>query len=129
MLVTIKDDTLSGQTKHQLDLHIQERSCTVKEIIRKRIFQEVENYNNKLPEYFNSLVQPTDAEYTLNGYRLREKRKIDPEQQYYLALEAFMKNGFFMLINDQQIDDPEAKIELTNNMVISFIKLTPLVGG
>jgi hypothetical protein len=129
MLVTIKDDTLSGQTKHQLDLHIQEDSCTVKEIIRKRIFQEVENYNNKLPEYFNSLVQPTDAEYTLNGYRLREKRKIDPEQQYYLALEAFMKNGFFMLINDQQIDDPEAKIELTDNMVISFIKLTPLVGG
>lgn len=129
MLVTIKDDTLSGQTKHQLNLHIQESSCTVKEIIRKRIFQEVENYNSKLPEYFNSLVQPSDAEYTLNGYRLREKRKIDPEQQYYLALEAFMKNGFFMLINDQQIDDPEAKIELKDNMVISFIKLTPLVGG
>jgi hypothetical protein len=36
---------------------------------------EVEIYNNKMPEYFNGLVQPNDAEKTLNGLRLKDKQK------------------------------------------------------
>ena len=129
MNIIIKDDSISGKTKNQINLQVSEKSYTVKELIRKRIFQEVNHYNQRLPEYFNSLVQPTDAEQTLNGYRLKDKRHVDPEKQYYLALDAFLKNGFFILINDEQVEDLETQIQVVDNMEISFVKLTPLVGA
>lgn len=129
MNIIIKDDSLTGKTQNQIHLEVSEETCTVKELIKKRIFQEVANYNNRRPEYFKSLVQPTDAEQTLNGYRFREKRQVDPEKQYYLALDAFLKNGFFILVNDQQVEGLENELQLVDNMEVSFVKLTPLVGG
>jgi hypothetical protein len=34
-------------------------------------------------EYFNGLVQPTESEKTLNGYKMRHRRPIDAEGQVY----------------------------------------------
>ena len=51
--------------------------------------QEVEEYNQKKPEFFRGLVQPKDAEKTLNGYRLEAKRQIEWEPQCERALQAF----------------------------------------
>ena len=42
----------------------------------------------KDPEYFRGLVQPTDAERVLNGYRLRQRRKIDWEKQCQCTLDS-----------------------------------------
>ena len=52
---------------------------TVHELIRARIYQEVQDYNQHEPEYFRGLVEPTAAERVLNGYKLKAKRKIDWE--------------------------------------------------
>ncbi len=60
---------------------------------------------------------------------MKHQGKIDPEKQYYLALDAFMKNGFFLIVNDNQVDSLEEEIVLKENMEFNFIKLTPLVGG
>jgi len=129
MKILVKDETLGGKTKNTFSIETAERFLTVKELIRLRIFEEVGRFNEKLPEYFASLVQPTNAEVTLNGYRMIEKRNVDPEKQYYLALDAFLKNVFFLIINDKQVDSLEQRIELTENMELNFVKLTPLVGG
>ena len=91
--------------------------------------QEVETYNQKLPQYFNGLVEPTEAEKTINGYKLNTRRAIDGEKQVYTALHAFQKNTFFVLIDDVQAESLEQEIELSGNPLVSFIKLTPLVGG
>ena len=90
---------------------------------------EVAQYNNKLPEYYNGLVQPTDAEQTLNGYKLKAKRKVDAEKQVYAALHAFENNGYFVLIDNIQAESLEQMVVINSNTAISFIKLTPLVGG
>jgi hypothetical protein len=89
----------------------------------------VKDFNERRPEYFQGLVQPTRAEQTLNGYRLRERKKIDAEKQVYIALDAFQKNGYFVLIDDKQADSLEQEVLLTASSTINFVKLTPLVGG
>lgn len=129
MKLLIKDDTIGGDTNNSFIIETETKTANVRELIKLRIYSEVENYNQKLPEYFRSLIQPTEAEVTLNGYKMIEKRKIDPEKQYYLALDAFNKNNYFLIINNKQVEELEQEIEIQDNMELQFIKLTPLVGG
>lgn len=74
----------------------------MKNIIEARVRAEVEAYNNSMPQYFQGLVQPANAEQTLNGYKLREHRKIDAEKQCVVAVDAFVNNGYFVLIDNIQ---------------------------
>ena len=78
---------------------------------------------------FQGLAQPTELEQVLNGYRLRPQQLIDAEQQVYRALEAFQKNGFFVLVNDRQVESLDQEVWLGTGATASFLKLTPLVGG
>jgi hypothetical protein len=127
--LTIKDETAGGQTINELNVSFASELTTVKEIIKARVTAEVDGYNNKMPEYFKGLVEPGDAERTLNGYKLKEKRKVDAEKQCLVALDAFQKNGFFILIDNIQSESLEQMVVINTNTRISFIKLTPLVGG
>ncbi len=129
MTITIKDETFSGKVLQEICLQFKTASVTVQDIITSRVIQEVENYNQKLPEYFNGLVEPTDAEKTLSGFRLKARKKIDAEKQVYVALDAFQKNGFFVLIDNLQSESLDQTVELGVSTTVSFIKLTPLVGG
>ena len=129
VIIKVKDETGSRKVYNEIDISFDRSSITVKDLIEARVFHEVNLYNKKLPEYFNGLVQPTNAEKTLNGYRLRDRKKIDPEKQVYIALDAFQKNGYFILIDNKQADELEQEIVLSPSTKVSFIKLTPLVGG
>lgn len=127
--ITITDETFAGEILNKIMLEFESENSTVAQIISKRVSAEVASYNAKLPEYFNGLIAPTSAEKTLNGYKMRAKQSIDAEEQTYIALDAFQKNGFFVLIDNRQVDSLEEMILLTNDTKVSFIKLTPLVGG
>jgi hypothetical protein len=127
--VLIKDENASGKVLQEVSIGFNTENVSIKDIIEARVKQEVDNYNNKLPEYYNGLIEPSDAEKTINGYKLRNKRKIDPEKQAYIALDAFQKNGFFVLVDNQQYSSLDEIVRLHNDTCISFVKLTPLVGG
>lgn len=129
LTLRIKDETAIGKVYNAINVVFSNEMVTVKDIIEKRVLVEVEAYNDKLPEYYNGLVKPTEAEQTLNGFRLREKRKIDAEKQVYAALHAFNNNGYFVLIDNIQADSLEQMVVINSSTTISFIKLTPLVGG
>ncbi|NEQ97131.1 MAG: hypothetical protein F6K30_10460 [Cyanothece sp. SIO2G6] len=102
---------------------------TVRELIRSRVYQEVKDYNTRQPEYFRGLVQPTEAEQTLNGFRFRKPRQIDWEKQFNLAITAFESNGFIILVDDEQVVELEEEIIITPQTEVTFLKLVPLVGG
>jgi hypothetical protein len=127
--LTIHDETPSGQKTNTFTLDCLTEKMTVRELLRARIYQEVQDYNQKEPEYFRGLIEPTDAERVLNGYKLKAKRKIDWQQQYQRALEAFERNGFFVLVGDQQAESLDQEFEVTVDTEVSFVKLVPLVGG
>lgn len=125
----VRDENFSGKILQEVLISFDSETVTVKDIIEARVRQEVASYNKKLPAYFNGLIEPNDAEKTINGYKLRSKKPIDAEKQVYVALDAFQKNGFFVLADNQQCTSLDQQIRLNNNTTISFVKLTPLVGG
>ncbi len=129
MTITIKDETFAGKILNEITLNFKSELVTVKEIIEQRVTQEVDNYNNKQSGYFNGLIEPTDAEKTINGYKLKPKKVIDAEKQVYIALESFMKNGYFVLVDNIQSENLEQEVLLSSNTTVSFVKLTPLIGG
>ena len=98
-------------------------------MIRTRVYQEVRDYNLNQPEYFRGLVQPTDAERTLNGFKVQRRRRIDPEEQFERAIESFHRNGFFILVDGLQVDELEEEIEIGSETTVTFLKLVALVGG
>ena len=75
------------------------------------------------------LVEPTNAERVLNGYKLKPKRKIDWQEQFKRATEAFERNGFFVLVGDKQAETLDQEFEVKVNTEVSFVRLMPLVGG
>jgi hypothetical protein len=128
-LLTILDETASGSILHRLELEIGQEMLTVGELITRRVHDEVATYNERQSGTFQGLVQPTESERVLNGYRLRPRKLIDAEQQVYRALEAFQQNGFFVLVNNRQAESLHEEVWLGNGATVSFLKLTPLVGG
>ena len=127
--VTIKDETFGGKLINEICLGFKSESVTIKDIIEQRVINEVEHYNKHQPEYYKGLIEPTNAEKTLNGYRVKTKTRIDAEKQVYVALNAFTKNGYFILIDNIQAESLNQAVTLSDRTSISFIKLTPLVGG
>jgi hypothetical protein len=127
--LTIHDQGTSGGRIRSFKLQLASERVTVRELIERRVTQEVEDYNRAQPEYFQGLVQPTDAERVLNGYRLRQRRMLDAAEQCSKALEAFERNGFFVLVDDRQLDRLDDEISVRPNTEVSFVKLVPLIGG
>ena len=127
--VTVVDETTTGARGEAWHLEIFEETLTLRELIRRRVLQEVAGFNVKRGPVFRGLVQPGDAEATLNGYRLRTPRRVDPEKQAAAALAAFERNGFVVLVDDRQVEDLDAPLDLTMDTQVTFLKLVPLVGG
>ncbi len=127
--LTIHDRATPGGPVRSFQLHLASERITVRELIERRVTQEVEEYNRAQPEYFQGLVQPKDAEQVLNGYRLRKRRMLDAAEQRTRAVEAFSANGFFMLVDDRQVVGLEDEIVVRPETEVSFVKLVPLIGG
>ncbi len=127
--ITLYDETTLGEKLPGLTLVLPTQRITARELIRQRIAAEVDNYNQNRAEPFQGLVQPSDSERLLNGYKLWTDRKIDREQQFQLAIAAFGSNGFILLVNDFQVEDLDIELELDGDSMVSFLKLIPLVGG
>jgi hypothetical protein len=136
--VTVVDETTSGRGGAAWELAVAEERPTLRDVIRCRVRQEVERYNAAQEErVFHGLVQPTGAERLLNGYgdghdhkyRLAEHRVVDADEHFRLALEAFGRNGFLVLVGDRQVEDLDTVLDLAPEGTVSFLKLVPLVGG
>jgi hypothetical protein len=127
--LTIHDETTSGEKTNTFTLDCLTERMTVRELIRARIYQEVNDFNQKESEYFRGLVEPADAERVLNGYKLKTKRKIDWEAQYKKAQQAFERNGFFVLVGDKQAESLDQEFDVKVDTQVAFVKLLPLVGG
>jgi hypothetical protein len=129
VMLKVIDQTLTGEPLNEMILEFERTTVALKEIISCRVELEVRKYNEKKTEYFNGLVQPSEAEVTLNGDKIRNRKKIDTEMQVYIALEAFKKNGYFVLVDNHQVEKLDEEVQITPQTQVSFIKLTPLIGG
>ena len=129
--LNIKDESMFGLAEKDFSftLNFPSDRVTVRELIETRIREEVENYNRTQPEVFRLLVQPNLAERVLNGFKFKEKKKINWREQYAKAIESFERNGFIVLVDDLQVEDLDQIIEIQAKTSIIFLKLVPLAGG
>jgi hypothetical protein len=130
--VKIRDEStlsIGGDDDSGFLLEVPEERITVRDLIRARVYREVRDYNLDQPEYFQGLIQPSDAERSLNGFKMRRRRRIDPDKQFELAKRAFYTNGFILLVDDRQVDELDDEIEIRPDTTVTFLKLVPLVGG
>jgi hypothetical protein len=129
VMVSIVDETTAGREHDAWHLEILEERLPLREVVRRRVFQEVAEHNARRPGEFRGLVRPTHTERELNGGRTSEHRRVDPHRQYDRAVEAFGRNGFVVLVDDRQVDDLDTQVELRAGTEITFLRLVPLVGG
>ncbi|MDB5326499.1 MAG: hypothetical protein JWM57_2068 [Phycisphaerales bacterium] len=137
MQVLIRDESVMGAVTNQLTLDVLDETITVRELIRSRVYQEVEDHNRRVRQAnaaatpFNGLVTPTPLERALNGPQAgsAKTREVDWKKQFDAACEAFARNGFFILMGDRQAESLDQTIALRHDTTVSFVKLMPLVGG
>jgi hypothetical protein len=127
--LTIRDETPSENQMQEWSLDLLTECITAHELIRRRIYQEVRDYNLRRPALFQGLVQPLDAEPVSNGFRLGDRRQIDWNQQFESAVEAFARNDLVLLVNDKQIASLDQEFEIKPDTRVTFLKLALLTGG
>ncbi len=128
-VLKIWDETPGQGKRAAVDLKLASERITAADLIRRRVEAEVVAYNRKTDAVFEGLVQPTESERVLNGFKLKTRRSLDPENQVRVALDAFRSNGFVLLFDDRQIEEPDEWLTVTPTSEATFLKLVPLVGG
>jgi hypothetical protein len=127
--VTVLDQTLSGEPLHEWALELLSERLTIRELIRGRVYQEVRDHNARKSLSFRGLVRPEGAEAALNDPRARTHRPIDWKRQFDRAVEAFEKNQVLVLVDDRQAESLDQEVEVGPKTTVTFVRLTPLVGG
>jgi hypothetical protein len=125
----LADATASGTETGRLMLDDVPNPVRLGELIQHRVREEVARYNANPVPRFSGLVQPTEAEQTLNGYELHPPRALDWLAQADKALKEFRRNGFFVFVGDRQVDDLDEELTLAEADVVTFVRLVPLAGG
>src|SRR5438270_8520068 len=100
--LTIRDESTAGGTLHEFALEVLTERLTVRELIRGRVYQEVQDYNRERPPAFRGLVPPTAAEEALNGPRPAQPRPLDWRRQFDKAVRAFEDQSILVLVENRQ---------------------------
>lgn len=124
--IVICDQTLSGQLIQRLSLPIISTHTTLQQLIKERVYHEIEQRSNSKIISNSLFIQPTAMESVLNGYA---EKIIDPELEYQKAINDFQRHRYIVLVDEHQQTDLHHEFGLFENSVIQFIKMIPLVGG
>jgi hypothetical protein len=54
---------------------------------------------------------------------------VDWQKQFEVACEAFCRGGFLVLVDEGQKTELDEEITLVPGTEVTFLRLTPLVGG
>lgn len=127
--LTIRDETPGGEPLRDWVLEVTTERMTVRELIRSRVYQEVQDHNLKNADVFRGMIQPEESEKTLNGWKLKKPRQLDWKKQFTRAVEAFEANQILILVNDRQAESLDEEFTVGSTTTVTFLRLTPLVGG
>ena len=127
--VVVRDESSTGRATGSVQLAGLSPAITLRDLIRTRVREEVARYNAQPGERFAGLVMPEGAQPDRAGFVTGAPRRVDWVRQADRAIEAFGRNGFFVLVEDRQVDDLDAELALSADSDIRFVRLVALVGG
>lgn len=131
-------DEYFGKSKTPVfEINFPTETITIRDLITRRVEDEVAQVNAQKFAQKKSLqermflagITNRAPETLLNADKPKQHKMIDPVTAVQTALKAFEAGRYFLLINDQQIEEIDKFIELTSETEAIFLQLTPLVGG
>ncbi|MGK5546272.1 hypothetical protein ACSNOH_16305 [Streptomyces sp. URMC 127] len=127
--VRLVDETTSGERRDAWALDVAEERLTLREVIRRRVFTEVAEFNAGRAQSGPALVRPGAAEWVHGGADKPRAGRLQPQRCFESALAAFARNGFLVLVGDRQVTELDEELDLATAAEVTFLKLVPLVGG
>jgi hypothetical protein len=124
LTISIKDESLQG-TQLSWQLAMLEEQTTLREIIRRRLYQDVREYQAQKRSQSLCLLSPT----SLCQTSAEPLPQLDWQKYYKQAINAFKKRSYIVIIDDQQITQLDTPITLNEQSTVTFLKLIPLIGG
>jgi len=126
--VLVEDKIAGKPPSDKYQLQLPGERIKVKDLIRLYVADQVERFNQRPTEC--SSRHQSDEERILNPAQpTKHSQPRNCEAEYERALSAFSSNGFFLLVNGNQVSELEEEVAIKSNMEISFLRLTPLIGG
>jgi hypothetical protein len=125
--VTIRDEVLGRRDAREFDLEVLTEHITVRELIRSRVYQEVQDHNRG-SEPRSMLVRPEPTGTAWRGGE-RAGREVDWQAQCRLAIDAFERGQILVLVGDRQCVELDEAVRVATSTKVTFVRLVPLVGG
>lgn len=128
--VAIRDESIPRSDVVETLLAVSCSKLSARDLISERVRMEIDNRalsndgGAALP-----LVEATLREKLLNGTKRKRVGHVNIDAEIDAALSAFESNKFILLVDDHQIEALETQIELNPQTIVTFLKLTPMVGG
>lgn len=120
------------QRREALDLRLVSERISPREIIRQRVQAELQTLRRRERPQSHTrsfLVEAAPAEKTLNSLVGKPRRLRTVEVETARACDAFERQAFIMLFDDQQVDSLDTEVTVTPHSKAVFLYLTPLKGG
>ena len=129
VLLKVLDETTTGVKEVAVELDFEVQRITVRELLEKRVYKEVSDFNRNPPRRFKGLVEPTEKERRLNESATKKTKPIDWKKQYEKALKSFEQNQFLILVDRTQVTSLDEEFDIDEDTEVSFLKIVPLAGG
>ncbi|GHO51233.1 hypothetical protein [Ktedonospora formicarum] len=128
IMITVNNESLQGEIQPPLQLEIFEEHCTLREIIRSRIYQDVTEYNARKRARQLCLIPPSPDQNHSEAVT-ENQPQLDWQLLYEQAIKAFGKRSYIVIVDTRQVTQLDSPILLTPESSVTFFKLVPLVGG
>ena len=125
--ITIRDEELSGASLGEFSLDFLTENITVRELIRSRVYQQIQDANLKGTTVFSGIVAPGETEEMLNGKKGAKPRNW--KSFYERVVKAYEKNQILVIVDDKQTESLDELVELCADTQITFVRLVLLIGG
>jgi hypothetical protein len=137
MLLT---DEIGGEVYPVGEVRLHKPVITVRELIGVRVDLELEAHRDRAAD-LRSRTMPdvSSRELQLNGaekafrpnmfFACRGGESPARERMIEAAEQGFLRNRFFILLDDRQAEHLDDQLELDKTGKVTFLQLTPLQGG
>lgn len=103
---------------------------SARELIRSHVYESVMDHNLRCTtRAARNARNAHRAERALNPTKRRTPGEVDWRHAFESALEAFQRRRILLLVDDHQVEDIDQSLELSNESVVTFLRLLPLAGG
>src|SRR5688500_9919028 len=125
----LRNESPSGRLARLANPHDGPAAVTLRDLIATRVRGEVARYKAGPTSGCEGLGMPAGAQPSPQGFLMPRPRRVEGERQADEAIESFGRKGFFVLLDDREVTELAAELELTVDSDIRFVRLARLIGG